>query len=132
MKILFNPQVRDNERIIYKFEENRFKATHKGKSDTFDFTDLPDGELQIYDDETKGLMIETELEENPIMSARKEDGTLYVELINFIDPDATESERFPGWIDHTEYITPEPTEAEAEAEEEVIEETAIEEGEVSG
>lgn len=105
MKILFIPQVRDNERITYEFEENSFKATHKGKSDTFDFANLPNGELELYDDETGEELIETDIE-NPIVSARKEDGVLYVELMNYIGVNASYEERFPDWIDHTEYEPP--------------------------
>ena len=119
MRIKFSPQVRDNERIIYEFEEGIIKATHetmhRGKSDTFDFTDLPDGELQIYDDETGELMIETEME-NPIVSARKEDGVLYVELMNYIGVNASYEERFPEWIDHTDYVAPEEEEVESDGE----------------
>lgn len=109
MRIKFSPQVRENEKIIYEFEENSFKATHetthRRKSDTFDFANLPNGELQIYDDETGELMIETDIE-NPIVSARKEDGVLYVELMNYIGVNASYEERFPKWIDHTEYEPP--------------------------
>ena len=112
MKILFIPQVRGNEKIIYEFTDTTIKATHKGITDTFDFSDLPDGELQLYDDETGEELIETELE-NPIRSARKEDGVLYVELMNYIGFYASYEERFPEWIDHTEY---EPPEIEKEVE----------------
>ena len=105
MKVLFSPQVRENERIIYEFEENIIKATHRGITDTFDFTSFPDGELQLYDEETEEELIETELE-NPIRSARKENGVLHVKLMNYIGFDATYEERFPEWIDHTEYEPP--------------------------
>src|SRR5699024_10168821 len=53
-------------------------------SDTFDFTDMPDGELQLWDDEGNEL-IETDLSEVPIISARKEDGVLTVEILFSID-----------------------------------------------
>lgn len=118
MKILFSPQVRENEKIIYEFEEGIIKATHKGKSDTFDFSDLPDGELQMYDDETGEFMIETDIE-NPVVSARKEDGVLYVELMNYIDTDASHEECFPEWIDHTEYEPPEIDEDDSERQGEI-------------
>lgn len=105
MKILFSPQVRENEKIIYEFTDTTIKATHKGITDTFDFTDLPDGELQLYDDETEEELIETEME-NPIRSAKKENGVLHVKLMNYIGLDASYEECFPEWIDHTEYEAP--------------------------
>lgn len=105
MKVLFSPQVRGNERIFYEFTENTIKATHTGTTDIFDFKSFGDGELQIYDDKTGENLIETDLE-NPIISAERKDGVLYVELMNYIGLDATEGERFPKWIDHTEYIPP--------------------------
>ena len=106
MKILFSPQVRENEKIIYEFTDTTIKATHEGITDTFVFTDLPDGELQLYDGETGEELIETEME-NPIRSAKKENGVLYVELMNYIGVNASYEERFPEWIDHTEYVAPE-------------------------
>ena len=109
MKILFSPQVREKEVIIYEFTDTTITATHKGITDTFDFTDLPDGELQLYSDETGEELIDTELE-NPIQSARKEDGVLYVTLMNYIGLHATHEECFPEWIDHTEYVAPEEVE----------------------
>lgn len=108
MKILFSPQVRDNERIIYEFTEDVIKATHKGITDTFDFIDFGDGKLQLRDEETGEDLIVTELE-NPIRSAERKDGVLYVELMNYIGADSTEEERFSDWIDHTEYVAPKPT-----------------------
>lgn len=105
MKVLFSPQVRENEKIIYEFTDTTVKATHKGITDIFDFTDLPDGELQIYDDETGEELIETELE-NPIRSARKENGVLHVKLMNYIGTDASYEECFPEWIDHEDCVAP--------------------------
>ena len=44
-------------------------------------------------------MIETVLECNPILKAQRVDGTLSVELLNFISEDASEAEKFPEWIE---------------------------------
>lgn len=120
MKILFSPQVRDNEKVIYEFSEDVIKATHKGITDTFDFSGFGNGKLQLHDEETGEELIETELE-NPIINAERKDGVLHVELMNYIGFDATEEERFPEWIDHTEYEIP-----VFEEEEEIVEETAEE------
>ena len=84
MIIKLSPQVRDFNKIWYEITENNIKATINGVSDTFDFTDMPDGELQLYDDEGKSL-IETALSEVPILSAKKEDGILTVETLFSID-----------------------------------------------
>lgn len=106
MKILFSPQVRDTDRIYYEFKKGLIKVWFEDKTDTFDFRNLPDGELEVYDSETGEEMIETELDIQPIISAKKENGILYVELLNFIGLEATKEECFPDWIDHTEYIPP--------------------------
>ncbi len=45
MKILLSPQMRENEKIIYEFEEGIVRATYKGKTDVFDFRDFSEGEL---------------------------------------------------------------------------------------
>jgi len=106
MKILFSPQVRDDhKRIKYSFDEDVFQATYEGVTDTFDFRDFPDGELEIYNEQGESL-IETSLSIQPIVSAKKEKGILYLELLNYIGLEASKEERFPGWIDHTEYIPP--------------------------
>lgn len=87
MKIKYSPQ-RSEERIEYIFEGERIIATFNGDSDTFDFSDFPDGYAEN---------IETTLPVNPIVSAERIDGELHVELLNFIGEDATEEERFPTW-----------------------------------
>ena len=84
MKILLSPQVRDRNKIWYDIEHQKITATINGVSDTFDFTDMPDGELQLWDDEGNDLL-ETTLSEVPILSARKENGVLTVEILFSID-----------------------------------------------
>ena len=78
------PQIREEDKIWYEIEKDVIKATINSVTDTFDFTDLPDGELQIYDGEFNNL-IETSLDEVPILSARKENGVLTVEILFSID-----------------------------------------------
>ena len=132
MKILFSPQVRDLDRIEYKFEEGIIEATFRGVTDVFDFTEFTDGKLQRFDYETGEEIIETELEENPLLEAERKDGELYVTLINFIGLDASHEERFPKWVDHTEYVSPEPVELEEPIVEDIAEEPVVEEGETNG
>lgn len=101
MKILMSPQVPFNptDKILYNFSKDVIRVTIKGKTDTFDFREFPDGHLST--DE-----IETILDINPIISAKRVDGELWIELINWIDIDSPEEERFPEWIDYTEYKKP--------------------------
>lgn len=112
MKILFSPQVPLNftDKIIYKFDGDIIEVElPDGTHDVFDFAGLPDGVLDIES-------IESDLSLGVFLSAKKEDGVLYVELLNYIGTDATESERFPDWIDHEDYVAPivEPIEEEGE------------------
>lgn len=105
MKIFLSPQIPLNpsDRIEYEFEEDIIKVKlPDGTNDTFDFTEFPDGELQVYDDEGTSL-IDTELTFNVIINAKRVNGELSVELVNYIGTDAPEHERFPEWIDYIEY-----------------------------
>lgn len=86
MIIKLSPQVRDDNKIWYKVEEQKITATIDGVLDTFDFTDMPNGELQLYDTEGESI-IETTLDEVPILSAKKIDGVLTVEILFSIDTD---------------------------------------------
>ena len=93
MRIYKSPQVgADEKRFEFEFSGEMIIATFDDVSDTFDFTGLPDGEVDY-------SMIETILEYNPILKATKVDGILSVELLNFISEDATEEEKFPEWIE---------------------------------
>ena len=84
MIIKLSPQVRDNNKIWYEIEGNKITATIKDVSDTFDFTGIPNGKLQLYDSDGKN-MIETTLDEVPILDAEKTDGVLTVEILFSID-----------------------------------------------
>lgn len=86
MIIKLSPQGRDSHKIWYEISENEITATINGVSDTFDFTDVPNGILQMTDDDGNKL-IETVLDEVPILSAEKEDGVLTVEILFSIDVD---------------------------------------------
>ena len=81
MKILLSPQVRDNNKIWYEIEDQKITATINDLSDTFDFTNVPDGELKLVDDITGENLVNTVLDENPIISANKTDGELTVEIL---------------------------------------------------
>lgn len=103
MKIYLTPQFTfDNEYIKYMFENDKITISYKNVVDVFDFTNMPD------DVESK---ITTVLEEiltvNPILSAKRKKGILYVELLNLIPENATYEEKFPKWIDSNQYISKE-------------------------
>ena len=84
MKVLLSPQVRDNSKVWYEIKENKITATINDVSDTFDFTDMPNGKLQLYDSNGES-MIESTLDEIPILGAEKTDGVLTVEILFSID-----------------------------------------------
>ena len=80
MIIKLSPQGRSENKIWYDISENKITATINDVSDTFDFTDMPNGELQMRDEYGNSL-IETTLDEVPILSANKVDGVLTVEIL---------------------------------------------------
>ena len=84
MKVLLSPQARDNSKIWYEIEHQKITATINDITDTFDFTDMPNGELQLWGEEGEDL-IETTLDEVPILGAEKTDGVLKVEILFSID-----------------------------------------------
>ena len=86
MDILLIPQVRDRSKIWYEIEHQKITATINGVTDTFDFTGMPNGMLEIHD-EYGNILIETSLETIPISRAVKENGILYVDLLFSIDAD---------------------------------------------
>ena len=88
MKYKYSPQRRDDS-ISYAFDGDKITCTMVTQSDTFDFTSLPDGKLEE---------IETTLPESPIIEAWREGGVLHVVLLKNITADATEAERYPGWV----------------------------------
>ena len=82
-------------RFSYEFDGETIIATYAAEgqepiTDTFDFSALPDGEAQVE-------LIETSLPVNPVKSAKRVNGEIWVELLWYHDPDAPESERFPQW-----------------------------------
>ena len=109
MRIKFNPQIPANpkDKIQYVFIDKTIQATlPDGTNDVFDFAGLPDGVLNAMDKETGESLIETTLSVEILKSAEIKEGVLSVELLNYIGLDATEKEKFPKWIDHTEYVQP--------------------------
>ena len=93
MRILMSPQVMfEDKRFDFVFSGESITATFDGETDNFDFSGLPDGEVDF-------STVVTTLSYNPIIIARRVDGVLSVELLNFISEDASDDERFPEWIE---------------------------------
>lgn len=90
MRILYSPQVSDR-KLTYEFNNDVVTATLNDVTDTFDFRGMPNGVADSIESEVFDF--------NPVLSAKKENNILYLELINFIREDATEEERFPEWFE---------------------------------
>lgn len=103
MKILLSPKLRDRNKIWYDIKDQKITATINGVSDTFDFTDVPDGELQLYDNNGKE-MVETILSEVPIVSARKTNNVLWIEILFTIELNEKDKRLlFPDWMTLEEF-----------------------------
>ena len=94
IKVFFSPQRADNQ-IEYSFCGEAVTARIGTVKDTFDFSGLPDGELDRHED----TQIKTILPVCPIISAKRVDGILHLELLNWIDSDAPYESRFPAWVE---------------------------------
>lgn len=90
MKILYSPQKNENE-ILYSFEDEKITAYYDGQSDIFDFKVFSNGVAEN---------IESSLSLNPVVSAKREDGILYVALMYHYKKGASHREKFPTWTDH--------------------------------
>lgn len=87
MKILYSPQFNQNDNLSYVFNGEKITATLNGKTDVFDFTSIPVGQVDN---------IQSTLPINVVLNAHREsDNTLHVVLLNFIGTNATQSELFP-------------------------------------
>jgi hypothetical protein len=77
MRIKFIPQRNDNS-LEYQFDGEVITATYNGEiTDTFDFSHFEEG------DKADVQNIETALPVNPIISARRENGEVKVELLKY-------------------------------------------------
>lgn len=89
MRVEYSP-VRSDRALSYDFPEpDVIVATLDGVTDRFDFSGLPDGELDV-------SALETTLDICPIISARRMNGQLEVTLLKFHGPNAPVEERFPA------------------------------------
>jgi len=101
MIIYMSPQVPNNEEEFeYSFDGEKIDIKLITKEeiyqDTFDLSTVPNGRLEL-------SSVETTLPLNPILEAERIEGELQVVLKNYIDEEATEEEKFPKWIDPSQY-----------------------------
>ena len=94
IKVYFSPQRADNQ-IEYSFCGETVTARIGTVKDTFDFSGLPDGELDRHED----TQIKTILPVCPVISAKRTDGILHLELLNWIESNAPYESRFPEWCE---------------------------------
>ena len=92
IKVYFSPQVSDR-KIEYGFNGETLTVKIGDTEDVFDLSSLPDGELNMEEP------IESTLPVNPIISARRIDGILHLELLNWIESNAPYESRFPEWVE---------------------------------
>lgn len=98
IRVFYSPQINDRYKVTYKIEgeiitaylTDTFPEVAIETTDVFDFTNLTNGMAE---------KITSDLAINLVGSVGREEGILYVELLNFIKDDATEFERFPEWIE---------------------------------
>lgn len=86
-------------KLKYNFMGEKVKIEMDNIEETFNFTDVPNGILNIED-------IDTQLNPFPIEKAEKKNGVLYLTLTSFIPENARYKDRFPEWIDAKSYEQP--------------------------
>lgn len=95
MKILYSPQFKDNDTIDYQFNGNKITVTYQGQTDTFDFSNLPDGKALSYG---KNPSIISTLPIQPVVEAEIINGELQVKLLKFVPFDAQQEDLYPDWV----------------------------------
>lgn len=97
MKVLYSPQINEDDTLEYVFDGDKITVTYNGEVDVFDFTGMPDGKANSYD--RKSQTIISTLPFCPVIDATKENGVLSVQLVKFIPMDAPQEDLFPDWIE---------------------------------
>ena len=90
MKVKLTPQYNPNQVIKYTFGADSFVAEIGGITDTFNFIEVS---------ELSPRQIKTTLPINPVVQIERVNGELQLTLINYINEEATETERFPEFED---------------------------------
>lgn len=94
MIINFSP-VRNDDRLVYKFNGEVITVILNDVTDIFDFSSLNEGDEIARNEETGQLEIETILPILPILDAKREDGEVIVTVLKYHGKDAPYEERFP-------------------------------------
>ena len=90
MRVKLTPQYNPNQVIKYTFGADSFVAEIGGISDTFNFIGVS---------ELSPRQIKTTLPINPVVQIDRVNGELQLTLINYINDEATETERFPEYME---------------------------------
>lgn len=90
MLIKLTPQYNPEHEIKYTFGKDLFVAEMDGVTDTFDFSRVS---------ELDPRQIKTILPLNPVVQVDRVNGELRLTLINYIDKTATETEKFPEYME---------------------------------
>ena len=90
MLIKLTPQYNPEHEIKYTFGQDLFVAEMDGVTDTFDFSRVS---------ELDPKQIKTILPFNPVVQVDRINGELRLTLINYIDETATETEKFPEYME---------------------------------
>lgn len=93
MQYIYSPQ-RSDDKLQYTFEPDVIHVTLTTKSgneytDTFDFS--------TFTEDGVAAEIHTTLPVQPVLSAKREDGELYVKLLHYHGKNATYEDLFPEW-----------------------------------
>ena len=70
----------EKDKIVYVIKGESIEVTMDGITDTFDFSEMPNGRLELYD-EDDNLLIESSMDDIPIRSAERVNGVLTVKLL---------------------------------------------------
>ena len=90
MLIKLTPQYNPEHEIKYTFGQDSFVVEMDGVTDTFDFSRVS---------ELDPRQIKTILPLNPVVQVDRVNGELRLTLINYIDKTATETEKFPEYVE---------------------------------
>ena len=100
MQIYLSP-IRADQKLTYQFSGETITATYNNQTEIYDLSFVQEGQKirPVERDETGKEIIHmpTRFPVHPVISAKRENGVLYVELVNFIGKNASQEERFPQW-----------------------------------
>lgn len=100
MNVYLSP-IRSDQKIQYQFSGESITAALDNQTETYDLSFIEEGQkirpIEYDDDGKQTIHIPTNFPFHPIISAKREGGVLHVKLINFIDKNASNEEKFPEW-----------------------------------